>query len=139
VPSVPTVSDLPGNYSLTASKKTDTCPAGMFPGSISNPGPIPVQIIGTGQNPPVSIGSTTTVIGLFNALTGAFEGSGSTTVTFNNTSFNLIEFIKGVFSKANAPNGETQVQLEGTLGFSATPAGGTACMAEYDAIYFLIL
>jgi hypothetical protein len=134
-PVVPPLSQLPGSYGLTASKKSDTCPAGLFPATISNPGNIVVQVIGTGQNPPVSIGSTANVIGLYDALTGAFEGSGSTTVTVNGVVYSLIEQITGMWSRTMTSSGQTEIRLQAKLAYNATPSGGTACSVEYDALY----
>jgi hypothetical protein len=135
-PMVPSVSQLPGTYSLNGSVQSNTCPAGLFPTTITNPGTIAVQVVGTGQNPPVSIGSTTTVTGIFNSMTGAFSGSGLTTVPFNGVSYTLVEMINGVWSiSTTAVPGQFDVFLNGTVSFNATPSGGTSCNIVYGATY----
>jgi len=134
---LPTHAQIPGSYALTAQKSSDTCPEGLFPTAVTNPGNIAVQFAGTAGNPPIAFGSTATVIGVYNAQTGAYSGSGTTTVTLGQTSYQLTEIISGVWSiTTTAGTGQTEIRLNGQLLYEATPAGGSACVVEYAATWF---
>jgi hypothetical protein len=135
---VPTLNQIPGNYSLTASKTTDTCPAGLFPSSITNPGNIVVERVGTGTNPAIAFNSTAQVIGIFEPLTGAYSGSGTTTFSIGQVNYQLVEIISGVFVlRTNLTTAQNEIAFNGTLAYEATPTGGTPCFAEFNATYIL--
>ncbi|MGH7468983.1 MAG: Ig-like domain-containing protein [Longimicrobiales bacterium] len=73
----PQLNVIGGTYSLSGTKRTDTCAPGTFPATISNPGPIAVVI---GSPNLLRLQSTALVSGPYDQVTGTWTGVGQTTI-----------------------------------------------------------
>lgn len=120
----PDPSVIAGDYALSASKVSDTCPAGNFSGSITNPR-IAIEVVNSSGHVFIRIVSTPEVVGEYDTATGAFRGTGR----LNAGSVLLGKEVTGGF-RANP------VRLDGTLSLSRLASDGSkACEARYNASY----
>jgi hypothetical protein len=122
----PAIGLLPGNYSASGPKRSDSCPDGTFPNSINNPGPIPVQNAMSGSLTNTIIDLDTQIVGFYNAMTGVYDGSGSAMQP--NQLF--IQRVNGTFRQGTFL--EMVAQLTNEL---RTLGGNLICMAIFDVIF----
>jgi hypothetical protein len=130
-PQPPNLTEITGGYSLTASRKADTCPVGTLPSSITNPGPIDVLLIPSTPQVQVRIRSTADVTGPYDPATGDYAGNG----VANLGSTVLRELVSGRWQKTTNASG-VLIRLIAELTYQILdPANQPVCSATYDAVY----
>ncbi len=125
-PPPPGVTDISGTYTLKGTKTSDTCPAGVFPATIDNPGPIHVTAGNSGGQSFVAIRSDAILSGAYDPVTGTYSASGEVTVGSNGEV--LRESVSGMWKSS-------PVRFEGKLMFEFLRGTLKICEASYDVTY----
>jgi hypothetical protein len=127
----PNLTEIAGGYSLSASRTSDTCPAGTLPPAITNPSPIDVSVIPSSASVLVQIKSTADVVGPYTPATGDYQGDGITDISTGR----LKETVTGRWQKRASAGGPV-IELIAGLVFDVLNSGGQlVCRGTYDAIY----
>ncbi len=113
---IPSITEIPGTYTLSGTKTSETCPMG-YPSTIGNPS---VPFSTSGNN--VTVHSSADITGYYNSTDGSFSGAG--------IAGDLKEIFVGQFSNAN-----DIVQLTGDLTFNYISGPYSGCSAIYNATY----
>lgn len=115
-----------GDYRNEASLVQQSGPC-SFPASFSNPGPIDVDVVASGDDCIVTVHSDTEVTGAIDEETGQWSGSG--TEDFPEDGVRLEEILDGTWRLE-----EGTVVFEGTLTYvlSDLESGSQVCRATYD-------